>query len=90
MLRSADRSAVERPPNPSGARVCDWGPRRGARTWRTRCTAGAQEGFLLIEVIISTLLVALIVVATLTGFDVVNRVSADERMHNEAAALAAA
>jgi len=37
----------------------------------------------------STLLVALIVFATFSGFDVVNRVSADQRRHDQAAVLAA-
>jgi hypothetical protein len=40
-------------------------------------------------VLISAVLVALIVVATFTGFDVVNRTSADQRQRNEAAVLAA-
>jgi len=44
---------------------------------------------MLMEVVISALLVGLIVVATLTGFDVVNRVTADQRRHNEASLLAA-
>ena len=48
-----------------------------------------QDGFLLIEVIVSSLIVAVVVVATLTGFDVVNRTTADERRHNQAAVLAA-
>ncbi len=51
--------------------------------------ASSEEGFLLIEVLISAVLVALIVVATFTGFDVVNRTSADQRQRNEAAVLAA-
>jgi Tfp pilus assembly protein PilV len=51
--------------------------------------SGPEDGFLLIEVIISALLVGLIVIATLTGFDVVNRTSADQRRHNDAAVLAA-
>ena len=49
----------------------------------------AEGGFLLIEVIVSALLVALIVIATFTGFDVVNRTTADQRHHNQAAVLAA-
>ncbi len=44
---------------------------------------------MLMEVVISALLVGLIVVATFTGFDVVNRVTAEQRRHNEAALLAA-
>jgi Tfp pilus assembly protein PilV len=50
---------------------------------------GSEAGFLLIEVIVSALLVALIVLATFAGFDVVNRTSADQRSHDEAALLAA-
>ena len=92
MLRSADRPAVDRSPAHSGARARGPATTRGARSrplTAARRLAPAQEGFLLIEVIISTLLVALIVVATLTGFDVVNRSSADQRQRNEAAVLAA-
>ncbi|HEV3284525.1 MAG TPA: hypothetical protein VG010_09985, partial [Solirubrobacteraceae bacterium] len=44
---------------------------------------------MLIEVIVSTLMIALIVVATLTGFDVFNRATAEERRHAEATLLAA-
>lgn len=54
-----------------------------------RLQAGSEDGFLLIEVMISALLVALIVVATLNGFDFANRASADERHHGQAAVLAA-
>ncbi len=49
-----------------------------------------EDGFLLIEVVISALLVALIVIATLTGFDVVNRATAEQRRHADAALLAGA
>jgi Tfp pilus assembly protein PilV len=49
----------------------------------------SEEGFLMVEVLISSLLVALIVFATFNGFDVVNRVSADQRQHDQAALLAA-
>lgn len=44
---------------------------------------------MLIEVMVSALLVALIVVATLTGFDNADRASAEERRHAQAAVLAA-
>lgn len=44
---------------------------------------------MLIEVIVSTLMIAVVVVATLTGFDVFNRATADERRHAEATLLAA-
>ena len=47
-----------------------------------------EEGFLLIEVIVSALIVGLIVVATFTGFDNVNRFNADQRSHNQAVILA--
>jgi Tfp pilus assembly protein PilV len=50
---------------------------------------GGEDGFLLVEVMVSALLVALIVVATFNGFDVANRTSADQRRHNQAAVLAA-
>jgi type II secretory pathway pseudopilin PulG len=59
------------------------------RSQTGRATLAGQDGFLLIEVIVSAMLVGLIVIATLTGFDVLNRVSADERFHNQAAVLAA-
>jgi Tfp pilus assembly protein PilV len=48
----------------------------------------SDDGFMLIEVMISAMLVGLIVVATFNGFDVVNRVSADQRHHDQAAVLA--
>jgi type II secretory pathway pseudopilin PulG len=59
-------------------------------TFRTffRQTAPRDDGFALIEVVISAFLVALIVVATLTGFDAAGRATADERFHSEAALLA--
>jgi Tfp pilus assembly protein PilV len=49
----------------------------------------SEAGDTLMEVLISTLLVGLIVVGTLTGFNAVNRTSTDQRQHNEAALLAA-
>jgi Tfp pilus assembly protein PilV len=48
-----------------------------------------EAGFLLIEVMISAMLVALIVGATFNGFDAAGRLSADQRRHNQAAVLAA-
>jgi len=44
---------------------------------------------LLIEVLVSALIVALIVVATFNGFDVATRLTADQRFHSEAELLAA-
>jgi Tfp pilus assembly protein PilV len=54
-----------------------------------RDVAGAEDGFLLIEVIISALLVGLIVVGTFTGFGVATRATTDQRLHAQAALLAA-
>ena len=70
-----------------------WGAAtRGAvRAARARLDAArGEDGFLLIEVIISALLVALIVVGTFNGFDVANKLTAAERQHEQAALLAAA
>jgi Tfp pilus assembly protein PilV len=51
--------------------------------------ARRDDGFALIEVIISAFLVAIIVVGLLTGLDAAGRATADERFHNQAAVLAA-
>jgi Tfp pilus assembly protein PilV len=53
-----------------------------------RLQASSQDGFLLMEVMISALLVALIVIATFAGFEVANRSTADERAHAQADSLA--
>jgi type II secretory pathway pseudopilin PulG len=60
-------------------------------TFRTffRRIARAEDGLTLIEVVITTLFVALIAIATLTGFQDIDRTSVDERFHDEAAQLAA-
>lgn len=55
----------------------------------TRASLGSEAGDTLIEVLISAMLVGLIVVGTLTGFNAATRVSADQRHHNQAAVLAA-
>jgi type II secretory pathway pseudopilin PulG len=59
------------------------------RTFRRylRDRAPRDDGFALIEVIISAMLVGLIVIATLTGFESVGRATADERFHDQAALL---
>ena len=49
----------------------------------------SQDGDTLIEVLISALLVGLIVVAVLTGFNENEKVSQDERAHDQASVLAA-
>jgi Tfp pilus assembly protein PilV len=53
------------------------------------CDPRRQDGFLLIEVMISALLVALIVTATFNGLDVATRITADQRHHDQAGLLAA-
>lgn len=55
---------------------------------RWRPAAASQRGDTLIEVLISSLVVALIAVGTLIGFSATEGYSAQEREHNEAAALA--
>ncbi len=54
----------------------------------TTAPAGSQDGFLLIEVIISALLLGLVAVATFTGLQAVNANDANQRSHNEAVLLA--
>jgi Tfp pilus assembly protein PilV len=56
---------------------------------RRRLRQGGEEGFLLVEVMMSSLIVALIVVATFNGLDTATKISADQRRHDEAAILAA-
>ncbi|HEV3047247.1 MAG TPA: type II secretion system protein [Solirubrobacteraceae bacterium] len=48
----------------------------------------SERGDTLIEIVISSLIVGLIVVGTLTGFNTSDHVSAQEREHNEASTLA--
>jgi Tfp pilus assembly protein PilV len=52
-------------------------------------TARREDGLSLIEVVITAMLVGLISVGTLTGFQVIDRASADERFHDEAETLSA-
>jgi Tfp pilus assembly protein PilV len=47
-----------------------------------------QAGFALLEVLISAVIVAMIVIATFTGFDAANRATASERSHAQADVLA--
>ena len=55
----------------------------------SHCVApGSQDGFLLIEVMISALLLGLISVATFTGLQAVNASDTNQRFHNEAVLLA--
>jgi len=62
--------------------------RAGERPRLARLRAGSQDGFLLIEVMVSALLVGLIMIAMFNGFDVANRATADERAHAQADVLA--
>lgn len=55
---------------------------------RDRSRHASDAGFALIEVMITALFVALIVVATLTGMDSAAKATADERYHDEAMLLA--
>jgi type II secretory pathway pseudopilin PulG len=64
-------------------------PGRGGVSSRyARVLLGSERGDTLIEVVISALVVGLIVVGTLTGFSDVDRATAQQRAHNEAAVLA--
>jgi Tfp pilus assembly protein PilV len=56
---------------------------------RARARALDEAGLSLIEVMITALLVALIVVATLTGFSAAGRATASERFHDQATLIAA-
>ena len=65
MLRSVGRAAADRAPIRPGLRP--------VACRRPGLAIRSDAGFLLIEVMVSALVVGLIVVATLTGFDVANR-----------------
>jgi Tfp pilus assembly protein PilV len=77
-----DRSAT-------GGSQHDRAPTRGTPTYRSRPALGSQDGFQLIEVMVSALLLGLIAVATFTGLQAVNTNNANQRFHNEAELLAA-
>lgn len=47
-----------------------------------------EQGFALLEVVVSSLLVAIISIAVLDAFDVLGRTTANQRFHNQAAVLA--
>ena len=65
-------------------------PHRLRAALRGRLSQGrGEDGFLLVEVLVSAVLVAMIVVATFNGLDVAHRISADQRRHDQAAILAA-
>ena len=56
---------------------------------RSKSRARAQDGFMLIEVLISAVLVALITVATFTGFQAATRSGATQRVRAEAGQVVA-
>ncbi|MHB8235461.1 MAG: type IV pilus modification PilV family protein, partial [Solirubrobacteraceae bacterium] len=56
---------------------------------RLAATTRSESGFSLIEVVISALLVGLIAIGTLTGFDSSSRATGAERAQNQATSLAA-
>jgi Tfp pilus assembly protein PilV len=61
----------------------------GLRPRRATLSAmDAQAGFALMEVLISAVIVALIVIATFSGFDIANQASASERQRAQADTLA--
>jgi Tfp pilus assembly protein PilV len=62
-----------------------------ARRWATATRSAdvrGEEGFLLIEVLISALLVAVIAIGTFNAFDVSGQITADQRAHLQATTLA--
>jgi type II secretory pathway pseudopilin PulG len=77
------------------ARAAHWvhGPLGAARLLRGRLTVleppASESGMTMIEVIISTLLVGIIAIGTLTGFDTAGHATADEQAQAQAAVLAA-
>jgi prepilin-type N-terminal cleavage/methylation domain-containing protein len=64
---------------------------------RVRCGRGlgraggrrSQDGFTLIEVVVSSLIVGIVTLGTFAGFDALGKNGADQRHHNEATVLAA-
>lgn len=54
-----------------------------------RLNLGADSGFMLIEVLVSAMLVAVIVVGLLNGFDAASNATTDQRLHADASLLAA-
>ncbi len=53
-----------------------------------RVRPAGEAGVSLIEVVISTLMVSIIAISTLTGFDAATRASGDQRMHSQATTIA--
>jgi prepilin-type N-terminal cleavage/methylation domain-containing protein len=59
------------------------------RSPRHRRCISSEGGFTLIEVVIASLLVGIVTLATFTGFDVLGRYDASQRHHDEATVIAA-
>jgi Tfp pilus assembly protein PilV len=64
------------------------GDERPRPAWHLRERACSEDGLMLIEVLFSSLIVALIAVGTLMGVNAAQRTSISERDHNQAIALA--
>jgi type II secretory pathway pseudopilin PulG len=62
---------------------------RASAAGRLSRAAREEHGFLLVEVMVSALLVAIIIVATFNGFSAASRLSADQRHRDQAAIVAA-
>ncbi|HEY2768809.1 MAG TPA: hypothetical protein VGI76_11165 [Solirubrobacteraceae bacterium] len=52
-------------------------------------TLSSEDGITLVEVVVSALLVGFIAIAIFSGFNNINRTTADQRLHDQAAVLAA-
>jgi Tfp pilus assembly protein PilV len=68
-------------------------PRRFSAGWRRsgarlRARAASESGITLIEILISAVLLAIIVIGTLTAFDAAGRITTDQQTRSEANALA--
>lgn len=63
-------------------------PRARRKLLPARLRAGSQSGFGIVEVLISSLLVGIIAIATFAAFDSAGRATADQRAHAQATVLA--
>jgi Tfp pilus assembly protein PilV len=73
--------------DPTGRRAAFRGALNAART--RLATARREDGFLLVEVMMSAMLVALIVMATFNGLDFATKITSEQKHRAEAALLAA-
>ncbi len=68
-------------------------PRRSGARWRhlvarARARGAAESGITLIEILVSAVLLAVIVIGTLTAFDAAGRITTDQQARSEANSLA--